>query len=95
MHHLSASCVRSGASMDAKELRLALDQDPDFVVAPRYGNSLSRVVQESPDPKASKGEPGQVPRSVLRMLRMTPDQAADVRDQALEKVRQEVKDLDL
>lgn len=58
--------------------------DPDYVEAPRFGNSLRRVVEEGRVPAY---EGGAIPRQVAQMLRLTQQRALALKEAALEKLR--------
>ncbi len=71
-------------------LRKKVEEDPDFIAAPRYGDSLKRAATERE--RAELDSDGQVPRVVARMLRMTQEEATETRERALAKVRGELGD---
>lgn len=75
-----------------KDIRTRIDREPDFVIAPRHGNSLTRVVESSDD--RDHDLEAQVPRSTAKMLGLTPEAATELRGEALLALQGVVKKSD-
>lgn len=71
------------------DLRHKAATDPDFIAAPRYGDSLRACVQERNPPQLDAGEP--VPKNIASMLRLSPEEATKLRDDALRELRDELE----
>ena len=71
------------------DLRARIASDPDFIAAPRYGDSLRACLEQREPPDLDPRAP--VPRSIASMLRMSQDEATTLRDKALKELKEELE----
>lgn len=71
------------------DLRQKVETDPDFIAAPRFGDSLRTCVDQRDPPKLDPTQP--VPRGIASMLRLSIDEATKLRDDALAEMREELE----
>ncbi len=64
-------------------LRKRVEREPDFVHCPRHGDSLTKLVESSPEP----AEGTEIPRAVARVLRLTPAAAKRMKARVIAKLR--------
>lgn len=71
------------------DLRKKVETEPDFIAAPRFGDSLRTCVEQREPPDLDLSKP--VPKTIASMLRMTPEEATKLRDEALAQIREEME----
>lgn len=83
----------------ADDIRQRILNDPDFIVAPRYDNSLAKWVAAQKEEKATKDPMAKARAEQLaitraaRALKMTVEDVEEVRDEALAQLREELEDI--
>lgn len=75
--------------MSKIDLRQRIAEDPDFIAAPRFGDSLRTCLEKRDPPDLDPTEP--VPRGIASMLRLSVEEATRLRDKALAEIREELE----
>lgn len=71
------------------DLRQRAAEDPDFIAAPRFGDSLRTCLEKRDPPDLDPTQP--VPRGIASMLRLSVEEATKLRDKALAEIREELE----
>ncbi|TXH48768.1 MAG: hypothetical protein E6Q97_24100 [Desulfurellales bacterium] len=71
------------------DLRQRAAEDPDFIAAPRFGDSLRVCLEKRDPPDLDPTQP--VPRGIASMLRLSVEEATRLRDKALAEIREELE----
>lgn len=71
------------------DLRQRAAEDPDFIAAPRFGDSLRVCLEKRDPPDLDPTQP--VPRGIASMLRLSVEEATKLRDKALAEIREELE----
>ena len=75
--------------MSKIDLRQRAAEDPDFIAAPRFGDSLRVCLEKRDPPDLDPTQP--VPRGIASMLRLSVEEATRLRDKALAEIREELE----
>lgn len=71
------------------DLRQKVETEPDFIAAPRFGDSLQTCLEKRDPPDLDPVQP--VPRGIASMLRLSVEEATKLRDAALTELREELE----
>jgi hypothetical protein len=71
------------------DLRQKIETDPDFIAAPRFGDSLRTCLEKREPPDLDPTQP--VPRGIASMLRLSVEEATKLRDEALAEIREDLE----
>jgi hypothetical protein len=75
--------------MSKIDLRQRAAEDPDFIAAPRFGDSLRTCLEKRDPPDLDPTQP--VPRGIASMLRLSVEEATQLRDKTLAEIREELE----
>lgn len=71
------------------DLRQKVETEPDFIAAPRFGDSLRTCIEQREPPDLDLSKP--VPKTIASMLRLSVEEATKLRDGALVQMREEME----
>jgi len=71
------------------DLRQRVAEDPDFIAAPRFSDSLRTCLEKRDPPDLDPAQP--VPRGIASMLRLSVEEATQLRDKTLTEIREELE----